>query len=150
MYLCKRRLGFALAIAVMIPAALLATPMMINMQGQLTDDAGNPVADGNYLIEFRLFDAESGGTQRWSTGGSVEVIVEGGLFNYLLGSDTPLPFYLADFDSLWLEAVGGSSTVGGGYENFAAATATAVGGRSGTAYGKYCGIASGYSNWRRA
>jgi hypothetical protein len=97
------RMGLVLAFALLFPAVATAVPMTINVQGQLTDAVGNPVTDGVYWIYFRIFDAETGGFERWSSGGYVEVIVEGGLFNYILGSDNPLPFYLADFDSLWLE-----------------------------------------------
>ena len=43
-----------------------AIPQLINYQGYLTDDLGNPVADGNYRLVFRIWDAETGPHELWS------------------------------------------------------------------------------------
>src|SRR4030067_1170121 len=42
-----------------------AVPSLINFQGILTDTLGNPVADGNYSVTFRIYDAASGGNILW-------------------------------------------------------------------------------------
>src|SRR5688572_29827307 len=51
-------------------------------QGKLTD-AGNP-ASGTYDLSFRLFDAQSGGTQVGSDQQKDDVAVSGGVFTVLL------------------------------------------------------------------
>jgi len=64
-------------------------PKLINFQGRLTDGSGNPVADGNYSITFRIYDAATNGNVLWSD--SLTVSTNGGLFNTLLGSASALP-----------------------------------------------------------
>lgn len=93
--------------ALAVVAAHGAVPQSITYQGFLTDDAGSPVADGDYSLTFRIYDASSGGTNLWSeTQPSITVI--GGLFKAHLGSITPIT---AAFDApYWLEVqVGGGS-----------------------------------------
>lgn len=71
-------------------SALAAVPTPISYQGQLNDNAGDPVADGAYLIKFSIYDADAGGTELW-TSGFQNVTVADGLFDYDLGSAVPLP-----------------------------------------------------------
>ena len=78
--------GFILAGIVGIASAI---PQLINYQGFLTDDGGNPVADGNYSLTFRIWDAETGPNQLWSEDRPT-VSVTNGLFNIILGSMSPL------------------------------------------------------------
>ncbi len=80
---------FAGFIMVGIVGIASAIPQLINYQGFLTDDAGVPVADGNYSLTFRIWDAETGGTQLWSEDHST-VSVTNGLFNVILGTYSPL------------------------------------------------------------
>ncbi|MCK4858346.1 MAG: hypothetical protein KAT58_10285 [candidate division Zixibacteria bacterium] len=69
-------------------AIAAAIPHMINYQGMLTDNLGNPLT-GNYSIEFKIFNHPTAGTQLWGeTHGGV--VVTDGLFNVLLGSATPI------------------------------------------------------------
>ena len=56
-------------------------------QGNLTD-GGNP-ASGNFQMQFKLFDAASGGTQIGSTLGDVAVIVTSGVFRARLDFGSP-------------------------------------------------------------
>ena len=58
-------------------------PQRINFQGMLTDADGIPVADGDYAMTFAIYDAASGGTQRWSE--TQTVPVAGGVYNVVLG-----------------------------------------------------------------
>lgn len=60
----------------------------MNYQGRLTNTWGQSVADGNYNITFRIFDAATGGSEVWNE--KQKVTVSGGLFNVLLGSGNPL------------------------------------------------------------
>jgi hypothetical protein len=75
----------------------------ISYPGHLTDEAGQPVADGAYAFTFALYDAPDGGSLLWSET-QTDVAVQGGAFTALLGSASPLPAAAKD-DKLWL-AVG--------------------------------------------
>ncbi len=66
-----------------------AIPQLINYQGYLTDDSGVPVADGNYQLTFGIYDVETGGAAVW-TETHAAVPVTNGLFNVILGGDSPL------------------------------------------------------------
>ncbi len=79
-----------LAVAVSVTVLFAAVPTMISYQGRLTDAAGDPVADGNYQITFSIYSVLSGGTAMWTSGAQTVAVAEG-LFNYNLGSSTPLP-----------------------------------------------------------
>jgi hypothetical protein len=89
-------------IIVILPVFILGTSMAIadvphamNYQGRLTDAAGLAVPDDKYDISFTIW-SDSTSTDPsevlW-TSGYQSVIVENGLFTYMLGSNTPLPDY---------------------------------------------------------
>lgn len=61
---------------------------LINFQGRLTDSVGNPVANGNYSVAFRIYDAAAGGSVKWQE--TQTVAVSGSVFSVLLGSVNPL------------------------------------------------------------
>lgn len=69
-------------------------PQMINYSGSLTDTGGTPVANGNYNIEFKIYDVASGGaslwSEKWDTTTS-QITVVGGIFNVMLGFKDPIP-----------------------------------------------------------
>ncbi len=67
---------------------MLTIPRMLNYQGKLTDNSGNPVPDSTYSITFRLFTVASGGTAFWNETQNVQT--SNGLFNVLLGSLNPI------------------------------------------------------------
>ncbi len=77
------------AMTLVFTGSVEAIPELINYQGYLTDDGGNPVADGDYQLTFRIYDQEVGGVPLW-TEGYPAVSVSGGLFNVVLGGVTPL------------------------------------------------------------
>jgi len=68
---------------------------MINYQGTLTDKNGISVPNGNYNIEFKIYDVASGGASLWSEKWDLEqraqVPVVGGIFNVMLGSRARFP-----------------------------------------------------------
>jgi hypothetical protein len=72
--------------------------------GRLSDDTGQPVAEGSYAFTFALYETETGGQSLWS---EVQegVVVKGGSFAVSLGSVTPIPPAVLDGRTLWL-AVG--------------------------------------------
>ena len=74
-------------------SAVAEVPHLINYQGYLTDAAGDPVADGPYLINFKIYGSEMGTDSLWWSGYQ-SIQVTNGLFDYQLGSNTPIP---ADF-----------------------------------------------------
>lgn len=68
-------------------------PHMINYQGKLTDQFGNPVPDSTYSMKFEIYETETGGAFLWEEQqDSVRVI--NGIFNVWLGEEVPidLPF----------------------------------------------------------
>ena len=76
----------------------------IAYQGRLADASGAPLT-GTYIIVFRLYNVASGGSPLWeeSWTGVNSVQVNGGLFNVMLGSLTPIPQSLINGNSsLWL------------------------------------------------
>jgi hypothetical protein len=86
----------------MTTSSLAEVPQMINYQGRLTDDAGDPVADDTYFIKFKIYGSESGDDSLWYTPYQ-PVVVTDGLFSYHLGSAVPLPHDLfANYSNLYL------------------------------------------------
>ena len=79
-------------------------PKMINYQGKVTDTAGNPVPDGSYLMQFKIFDAPTGNVLLWSSG-DVSVDVADGTFSVLLGQSPQPSLDLAFDQDCWLEVV---------------------------------------------
>jgi hypothetical protein len=94
-----------LALAVTVVATTLAAApdymAQLNYQGQLTDNAGEPVSDGTHNVIFRLYDAPSAGTLLWAE--NQNVTVQKGLFNAILGQVTPLDLDVLNGADGWLE-----------------------------------------------
>jgi hypothetical protein len=87
------------------PASPAAAPGPGGMtfQGRLTSPAtGNAVADGNYDINFEIFDLPTGGTSLWSTSLS-PLVVTGGLFTVDLTEADDFPPGLFDGAPRYLE-----------------------------------------------
>ncbi|NIP41715.1 MAG: hypothetical protein GWO41_12635 [candidate division Zixibacteria bacterium] len=59
-------------------------PRTMNYQGRLTDNAGEPVEDGDYTIFFKIYDAAEDGSILWSSDRMI-VGVEDGMFSVRLG-----------------------------------------------------------------
>lgn len=73
---------------------------LISYQGLLTQPSGLPIADGNYGLVLRLYDAPTGGNLVYEE--TQQVTVTKGLFNVLIGSTDPLAN--VNFEqALWLE-----------------------------------------------
>jgi hypothetical protein len=89
--------------------AVAQIPRLINLQGRLTDDAGNVVPDGDYQVTFAIYNLGLGGSQLW-TSGEQTVTVTGGMFNYILGLYTPIPSHVfVDSPDRWVGITIGSS-----------------------------------------
>lgn len=70
-------------------ATATSLPLTMSYQGLLTTDAGTPVADGSYDLQFDLYDSLTGGTSLWNETHS-SVSVQRGTFSVTLGSVSPL------------------------------------------------------------
>ena len=86
----KAKIGMALVgILVMVVVGITwaqSVPQLINYQGRLTDDAGQPLADGTTVdLTFSFYGVESGGTA-YLTVLQEDVVVNGGIYNVLIGS----------------------------------------------------------------
>ena len=105
-------MGFigAILTVVIFPIMVYAQiPMMINYQGQLTDDMGVPL-NGTYSMAFYLYDVAVDGSAIWSEP-HPGVEVANGIYNVQLGSVTP--FAVDDFDGAerYLEVVVAGETL---------------------------------------
>jgi hypothetical protein len=97
---------FAAACLALASGALAAGPQLINYQGTLTNDQGQPL-DGTYSLTFKVYAAASGGTALW-TQTSASVAVADGLFSVLLGS-TAFPAGLFTGADRWLGVTVGAA-----------------------------------------
>ncbi len=68
-------------------------PSIINYQGRLKSAAGSPVADGDYLVKFGIYNLSSGGTAIWDAGYQT-VTAQDGFFSVSLGA-SPMPAFPA-------------------------------------------------------
>jgi len=113
--------GSLLLVAALLAAALgpglpvfsaplqVTVPSTLGFEGYLADANGDPVADGDYDLAFKLWNAASGGSQVGSTETHTDVAVSGGLYTVELTT-----FTASSFDgSRWLgiTATGGPTTV---------------------------------------
>ncbi len=86
-------------------SALTTVPTKVNFQGRLTDASGLIVADGLYNMQFKLYDAASGGTLKWSETRETtnRVQITNGLFSTKLGDVTPMDPAIFASGSLYFE-----------------------------------------------
>jgi len=94
------RFWLALLLTFSIGAVLAQVPGTLSYQGLLTDNSGNPVADGTQTILFNFYTTASGGTAL-QTRGPLSVTTSKGLFMAVIGNgqgsnNAALPFNLAD------------------------------------------------------
>ncbi|PLX29098.1 MAG: hypothetical protein C0600_09030, partial [Ignavibacteria bacterium] len=87
-----------LLVAFCIYPADAQIPRTFSYQGVLTDAAGTAVADGSYMLMFRLYEGPTTSADIWYE--SQSVAVKDGIFNVQIGSVQPLgipfdkPYYL--------------------------------------------------------
>lgn len=94
-------LSLALACgALPVAAQVVSAPTLVHFQGKLSTSGGQPVPDGgNYTVTVSLWDAVTGGSQKWSQTLN-NVTVKDGVFTALLTANTPGLFNGAN---LWLQ-----------------------------------------------
>lgn len=93
-----KKLLVGTVIGILIMAAHICwagIPFLMNYQGMLTDDVGNPINEPLDLT-FTIYDSPTNGTALW-TETHTAVPIEGGLFNVILGgATTPIPASVFD------------------------------------------------------
>lgn len=96
---------FTLILLVIAGFAEAQIPQIINYQGRLTNDTGQPVADSDYLVKFTIWSDGSSfdpSDSLWSSGYRT-ITVADGLFSYPLGDTVQLPQDLFSSDvGRWL------------------------------------------------
>jgi hypothetical protein len=102
-YMKHRGAIYSLVLAVLIilitSVSALAIPQLINYQGELTDSSGNPITN-SVSITFTIYNAATAGDVLWTE--TQTVTVTDGVFNVLLGSQTPIPADTFDGDERYL------------------------------------------------
>jgi hypothetical protein len=83
------------------PAPEPAAGTTIPYSGRLSDEAGQPVADGSYDLTFALYDGLAGGQLLWSEV-QREVMVQDGAFVTMLGSVNGIPGDVLNGKERWL------------------------------------------------
>lgn len=94
--------------------ARAGVPQLIHYQGTLTNTSGQLVADGQYNVEFRIYDVPTGGTPLWIEpwdGTTTPISTVGGVFNVLLGTNVPFAeSFFADHPATYLAIRVGSDS----------------------------------------
>lgn len=83
-------------------SASAQVPQLINYQGNLADNAGDPVADGDYDFIFAVYDASAAGNLKWTETHN-NVPVADGIFSVILGSTNAIDGDDFDDADRWLE-----------------------------------------------
>jgi hypothetical protein len=95
---CLAFLLLLMLITTNVSAQATPVPPLMNFQGRLSRPDGTPVADGTYSMRFSLWNAATGGTEKWNQTLST-IAVSNGVFNVLLDVATAGLFT----GDLWLE-----------------------------------------------
>jgi hypothetical protein len=90
------------ALLTLVPQLEAAVPHLINYQGFLTDENGDPV-NGPVTLAFAVFPDSAAGLPVWGPSQYDGVNVVEGVFHVILGAATPLPQSLFTGSILWLE-----------------------------------------------
>jgi hypothetical protein len=101
-------MGVAGLLVVMMSVTAFAVPLLINFQGELTDDTGAPL-DGSYQMDFYIYNQATGGTALWNE--TQTVAVSDGIYNVKLGAVAALSSTVFEGDSLYLEVIVESETL---------------------------------------
>ncbi len=97
-----------LIMTILFATALFSIPNQINYRGKLFE-SGAPVT-GSRNMEFRVFNALTGGTQLW-TSGAIAINVNAGLYNYTMGTNPVIPVSVFTNDFTYLEVVVGGTAL---------------------------------------
>lgn len=97
--------GLTLAIVTIVVITSLATPpRLINYQGRVTDNLGNPITANGMSVRFIIYKDSVGGSIMWAEVTSKDIV--DGLVTHTLGSLVPMHDSLfTRFDALFLEVL---------------------------------------------
>jgi microcystin-dependent protein len=85
-----------------LSSAAYAQDRILNYQGVLLDNEGQPVADGLYDAFFELYDAQVDGNRLWFDS-DLDITTVNGAFSVRLGSNEPISSAIDFTQTLWLE-----------------------------------------------
>src|SRR5512146_1764404 len=80
--------------------SLAQVPRLLSYQGILTDSAGAPKPDGEYMLTFRLYDTKTDGSTYWTE--TKTIPIERGLFSTQLGDAVPFGTSVKFDKAYWL------------------------------------------------
>ncbi len=101
-------LAFVAGVSARPMSAPASMQFQVSYQGRLADAGGNPVANQNVNITFRIYEQSSSGTAIWTQNGTVATDANG-LFTTLLNVDPPLKAGGVEaINNLWLGVQVGS------------------------------------------
>jgi hypothetical protein len=101
-------LGAVSILAGLLTQAQAGVPSLVNYQGFLTNENGDPLP-GPVSLAFAVFADSTGGASLWGPSQYDNVPLQDGVFHVILGAVTPLPQALFTGAILWLEtSVNGS------------------------------------------
>ncbi len=95
-----RPIALCLAVVSLTSSALAAPPELLHHQGRVFDALGAPI-DGGHSLDFRLYDAPSGGSPVWEE--TQTLTLDNGYFAATLGSAVALDLDDFDTDEIYLE-----------------------------------------------
>lgn len=95
----KKSLFATVIILLSVYVSSAQVPQLINYQGLLADADCCPIC-GDLSIQFRIYEAETGGTALWTE--TQTVTVTDGIFSVLLGSVEPIPYSVFDGSDRYL------------------------------------------------
>jgi len=106
----KRILIFCAAALMLVPSLAAADiAEVMSYQGVLRDGSGDPVPSGSYVVTFRIYDVETGGSALWTEDQMLSIT--DGLVNAHLGASVPLSSLAWDVP-YWLGiTIGGAELV---------------------------------------
>ena len=100
--------GIGASVVPLLTTAVKADSKLLPFQGRLTDASGSAISDGAKVVEFKMYDAPTGGNVKWA-GEVHKLSVNGGLVNTMLGSKASLgsvDFSTASFLQITVDANG--------------------------------------------
>jgi hypothetical protein len=97
----KKLYGLCIVIATISVSLVRAQiPRQISYQGMIVGAGGQPIADGNHILELRIYDTPTNSGPLHNE--TQSVVTQGGIFNVIIGLQTPFPTSLAFDRAYWL------------------------------------------------
>jgi hypothetical protein len=99
-----KKISLIMLLVLSLTLVIAQSPRTFNLQGVLLDDAGQPATQGDYSFKFRLYDAESAGSQVGTWEETQTVSIDGeGIYQTVIGKVTPIPGTITFDLPYWVE-----------------------------------------------